>query len=68
MQLVGGALISAGVLEQIKLVVLLGVPPLRSGGNFCDNFLAFRGEILFLNFLCYTLRNGLLFLSVEIYC
>ena len=64
----GRALVSARILEQIKLVISLGFPPVRSRSNLCNNFLAFRSEIFVLNFFRYTLRNDLLLLRVEIYC
>jgi len=56
----GGTLISARILEQIQLVIFLRVPPLGDRGNLRDDLLAFRSEILRLDFCCHLPGNRFL--------
>ena len=44
----GWTLVSARVLEEVQLVIVLGVPPLTGSYNLGDNFLAYDDEKLML--------------------
>jgi hypothetical protein len=68
MKFMSGALVPAGILEEIELVVILGVPPLRDGNDLRDNLLAFGCEILGLDLFGYTPSGGFLLWRVEKYC
>lgn len=57
MKLVSGTLIARWVLEEVKLMVLLGVDPLSSFNDLSNNLCPVRVEVFLLHFLGHPLCN-----------
>ena len=64
MEPVSWALVPIRILEQVQLVIILRIPPRSRFHNLSHNRLPDGREMLVLDLLCNTLRNGLLFWGV----
>ena len=65
MKFVRGAVIPSRILEQVFLVVILGVVPGPRCLYRCDNLLVFGGKMFLLHLLRYTTGNHLLLWCME---
>jgi hypothetical protein len=66
-QFVGGALVATWILEQILLVIVLGIIPESCCLCGSDDLLFFRSEMFLLHFLRHTTGNRLLLWGMEEY-
>jgi hypothetical protein len=61
----GRTLVAVRILEQVKLVIVLCIPPLRGLLYLGDDLFALGGKVFRLDLLCHALRDGLLFWGIR---